>query len=49
MVDTVFDVYSNEKFDEAFVKLGYFDLLEQIIKQGATIKSSNSKGKKNKE
>lgn len=45
----MFDVYSNEKFDEVFVKLGYFEVLEQIVKQGGIVKEHKGKGRKNKQ
>lgn len=45
----MFDVYSNENFDEGFVKLGYFEVLEHIVKQGGGVKENKGKGRKNKQ
>jgi hypothetical protein len=43
VLDTIFDVYSNEKFDQAFVELGYFELLETIVKKGQSVGKGQSK------
>ncbi len=49
VIDTLFDVYANEKFDDVFMDFGFVGLLEQAVligkKQGKGGKGSKGKGK----
>lgn len=37
-LDTLFDIYSNEQFDDVFVSLGFMDLLRAVAERGAGAK-----------
>ena len=47
-IDTLFDVYSNENFDQAFIELGFLPVLDEVLKTVSGKKQKQLKKKSNK-